>query len=39
MESELATKRNIEMLRSELKRDLKALDLRFQSTAQPTAIG
>ena len=36
MESKLATKRDIETLRSELKRDLKELDLRFEARMAET---
>jgi len=36
VESELATKRDIEALRSELKRDLKELDLRFEARLAET---
>lgn len=36
MESKLATKRDIEALRSELKRDLKELDLRFEARMAET---
>jgi hypothetical protein len=36
VESELATKRDIEALRSELKRDLKELDLRFEARLTET---
>ena len=36
MESKLATKRDIEALRSELKRDLKELGLRFEARMAET---